>query len=128
MADLPDFDTLLAMHQEDPDALDQLRQKLTAELVDSAPDDARRRLEGLQFRINMELRRAGNPTARFLKLSGMMHKSFSDLRYCLSHPMEAVSARQTHRKADILPLNRTGRPGTSGHRPSSEPTDPHQQH
>jgi hypothetical protein len=103
---LPDFDTLLAMHREDPAALDKLREELTGEIVDAARSETRRRLAGLQFRINMELQRAGNPTAAFLKLSGMMQESFSELNYCLNNPVEAVKARHQARqntpKADIL--------------------------
>tara|TARA_R100000306_G_scaffold44920_1_gene42876 strand:+ start:42299 stop:42664 length:366 start_codon:yes stop_codon:yes gene_type:complete len=117
MAKLPDFDTLLAMHREDPDALDRLRNKLTSELVASASSDTQRRLAGLQFRINMELRRAGNPTAAFLKLSNMMQDSFSELNFCLNNPIDAVKARQGGPKADILPLDSAARkqndtPGT----------------
>ncbi|MBU2097812.1 MAG: DUF3135 domain-containing protein [Gammaproteobacteria bacterium] len=106
MAELPDFDTLMQLHKEDPEALERLRQDLTTELLNKASDDARRRLEGLQFRINMELRRAGNPTARFLRLSDMMHESFYELNHCLNNPVDAVMARQNTPKADIVPLVR----------------------
>lgn len=106
MGDLPDFDTLLAMYQQDPESLEKLRSKLTRKLLNSAPDSTRQRLEGLQFRINMELKRAGNPTARCLRLSGMMHESFAELNHCLHHPFDVVSARQQQPKADILPLTR----------------------
>ena len=103
---LPDFDTLLAMHRDDPAALDKLREELTGEIVEAAPSETRRRLAGLQFRINMELQRAGNPTAAFLKLSGMMQESFSELNFCLNNPVDAVKARhqagQNAPKADIL--------------------------
>lgn len=106
MAELPDFDTLMQLHKEDPEALERLRQDLTSELMDRASDHTRRRLEGLQFRINMELRRAGNPTARFLRLSDMMQQSFNELNYCLNNPADAVIARQRTPKADIVPLVR----------------------
>lgn len=116
MAELPDFDTLLQLHREDPEALERLRHDLTSELMNKAPDHTRRRLEGLQFRINMELRRAGNPTARFLRLSDMMHESFSELNFCLNNPLDAVMARQNTPKADIVPLF----PRSSGHTPSDK--------
>lgn len=103
---LPDFDTLLAMHRDDPAALDKLREELTGDIVRTASTDTQRRLAGLQFRINMELRRAGNPTAAFLKLSDMMQESFSELNFCLNNPVDAVKARhqarQNTHKADIL--------------------------
>lgn len=104
MSDLPDFDTLMQLHQQDPEALERLRQKLTDELLERASDHTRRRLAGLQFRINMELRRAGNPTARFLKLSDMMQESFSELNFCLNNPPAAIHARQKPFNADIVSL------------------------
>ena len=104
MGDLPDFDTLLAMHRENPESLEELRSRLTRKLLRSAPDSTRKRLEGLQFRIDMELQRASNPTARCVRLSDMMHDSFSRLNHCLHHPFDEVNARQNQPKADILPL------------------------
>jgi hypothetical protein len=106
MAELPDFDTLRDMHRSDPDSLDRLREQLTTELVDAASPERRRRLAGLQFRINMELRRSGNHTARFIRLSGMMQDALCELNYCLNNPLSAArerkSARQDRPKADIL--------------------------
>lgn len=104
MGDLPDFDTLLAMHRENPESLEKLRRRLTRKLLRSAPDSARRRLEGLQFRIDMELQRATNPTARCIRLSSMMHDSFARLNHCLNHPLDEVNTRQNQAKADILPM------------------------
>lgn len=104
MSDLPDFDTLMQLHQQDPEALERLRQKLTNELLDRASDNTRRRLAGLQFRINMELRRAGNPTARFLKLSDMMQEAFSELNFCLNNSSDAIHARQKPFNAEIVPM------------------------
>lgn len=106
MAKLPDFDTLMQLHKEDPEALERLRHDLSTELMNRASAATRHRLEGLQFRINMELQRASNPTARFLRLSDMMHKSFHELNYCLNNPIAAVMARQNTPKADIVPLFR----------------------
>lgn len=104
MGDLPDFDTLLAMHRENSESLEKLRRRLTRKLLRSAPDSTRQRLEGLQFRIDMELRRASNPTARCLRLSDMMHDSFSRLNHCLHHPFDEVNTRHDRPKADILSM------------------------
>lgn len=112
MADLPDFDTLMQLHKEDPEALERLRHELATELMNRASADTRRRLEGLQFRINMELRRAGNPAARILRLSGMMQDAFHELNYCLNNPADALMARQNTPKADIVPLIRRQPDGT----------------
>lgn len=104
--ELPDFDTLIDINKKDPEALTELRQRLSDEFVDSCPDSSRRRLEGLLFRINMELRRAGNPATAYLRLSDMMYSSFSELHHSLNQPGDLLNPEnqqgQTRRSADIL--------------------------
>lgn len=84
--DLPDFDTLLSLHKEDPQELDKVRADLTNAIFENASESSRRRLEGLQFRINMELRRARTPLAGCVKLSNMMHDSLMELHHTLNNP------------------------------------------
>lgn len=106
-SDLPDFDTLLALNESDPAALEKLRKKLTRKLLANSPEEKRRRLEGLQCRINMELERARTPEARCRRLSTMMVESFVELHQCLHHPDESLKkyrARTEGKPADILPL------------------------
>ena len=103
--DLPDFDTLLAIHRRDPEQLEKLRTEATNRLLETAPADVRRRLEGLQFRIDMELRRARTPEARCVRLSGMMRDAFAALHFSLHHPGEAVQRHTADDdKAKVLPL------------------------
>lgn len=105
-AKLPDFDTLIDINNEDPEALTELRQRLSDEFVDSCPDSSRRRLEGLLFRINMELRRAKNPATAYLRLSDMMYSSFSELHHSLHQPEDLLNKKnqqgQNQDSADIL--------------------------
>ena len=105
--DLPDFDTLLALHRRNPAALEDLRRDLSSQLVQSARRTTRRRLEGLQFRINMELERAGSAEARYRRLSRMMYESFAELNQCLNNPSEALRQREAAagRSADVIPLD-----------------------
>ena len=84
-SDLPDFDTMMAMHRDNPEELERLRAELTGEVLKQAPDEIKRRLKGLQFRINMELRKAKTPQARCIKMSSMMHDAFSELNHRLNH-------------------------------------------
>ena len=104
MGKLPGFDPMIRLHTEDPEALEHLRQELTSELVNNASNDTKRRLQGLQFRIDMELRRAGNPTARFLKLTGMMKEAISELNNSLNSRIEAIAENHNSHKAYILQL------------------------
>lgn len=98
--DLPDFDTLLSLHEEDPQELDKIRADLTDAIFESASESSRRKLEGLQFRINMELRRARTPQARCVKLSSMMHDSFVQLHEALHSPKLSPPSQD----AKILPF------------------------
>lgn len=105
--DLPDFDTLLALHHDNPSALEELRRDLSRQLVAKAPRTAQRRLEGLQFRIDMELERAGSAEARYRRLSRMMYESFAELNQCLNNPAEALRQRETasEHRAEVIPLD-----------------------
>ena len=67
---LPGFDTLVDMARNDPDRLESLRRSLTdAVIAEASCDDTRRRLQGLQFRVDMERRRAATPLAATIRIS-----------------------------------------------------------
>jgi len=80
MKNLPSFDELKEMAQNRPDELEKLRIMLCEQIIQGAPEAQRRKLRGLQFRIDMERRRAKNPLAACIAISDMMHKSFDELR------------------------------------------------
>lgn len=90
--ELPDFDQLVKLAQEDPEALEALRKKLCEALIQQAPESYQRRLRGLQFKIDMERRRAKTPMAACVKLSKLMQDSFYKLRVALN---EASSQQAT---------------------------------
>jgi len=81
---LPDFDTLMQLAKDDPEALERLRQNSIAELLDSAPSHMRRRLEGLQFQIDAKRKIAKTPMQACITISRMMHESFEELRLALN--------------------------------------------
>ncbi len=103
--DLPDFDTLVTLHKEQPEELERIRTELTDAILENTTGDSRRRLQGLQFRINMELRRARTPEARFVKISSMMHEAFAELNHVLHHP-EEPGAADVNREARIIPFTK----------------------
>ncbi len=88
--DLPDFDQLVKLAQEDPEALEALRKNLCEALIQQAPKSYHQRLRGLQFKIDMERRRAKTPMAACIKLSSLMQDSFYKLRMALNE----VSSQQ----------------------------------
>lgn len=81
--ELPAFDDLVTLAQDDPKALEDLRMRLVNAVIASAPPHLQSRLRGLQFRIDMERRRAKTPMAACLKISAMMHETFERLRLAL---------------------------------------------
>lgn len=82
--ELPSFDALRELSQKDPDALERLRIQLCDQIIQDAPPAYRRKLRGLQFRIDMERRRAKSPMAACIAISGMMHDTFDKLRQALN--------------------------------------------
>lgn len=79
MGDLPCFDELKALAEADPKAFDRFRQNVCEEFINSIPRSHQRRLHGMQFRINHEIRRAKTPLAGVIKVSSMMHDSLYEL-------------------------------------------------
>ncbi|AUM11867.1 DUF3135 domain-containing protein [Ketobacter alkanivorans] len=90
--DLPEFDKLREMAQRDPEQLERLRIQLCDQLIQEAPEQYRRKLRGLQFRVDMERRRAKSPMAACIAISGMMHDSFDRLRQALNDATGNASA------------------------------------
>ena len=103
---LPAFEVLLDMARNNPEGLETLRQQLTQAVIDGAQNDAnRRRLEGLQFRIDMERQRARTPLSATIRLSEMMCQSLADLHRSMVERTETREpARSNASGARILPF------------------------
>ena len=77
---LPAFDVLLEMARNDPQGLETLRRSLTDAVIEGASTEPRRRrLQGLQFRVDMERERASSPLGATIRISEMMCKSLAEL-------------------------------------------------
>ena len=96
---LPAFDVLVDMARNDPDRLEVLRQQLTAQVIDNASSGhQRKRLEGLQFRIDVERERARSPLAATIKLSEMMCHSLAELHRSMVTPLSEEEAQTGERE------------------------------
>lgn len=81
---LPDFDELVALAQSDPEALEKLRREKVEEIIESARNAGlKRRLRGLQFKIDTKVRLSRTPLAACIALSQMMQESLNELRAAL---------------------------------------------
>lgn len=105
---LPAFDVLVDMARNDPARLESLRQSLTTEVIASAPDEQKRkRLEGLQFRVDMERERARSPLAATIKISEMMCHSLAELHKSMVTPLlEEEQTKAATDLATVLPFPR----------------------
>lgn len=85
---LPTFDVLVDMARNDPQRLEALRRKLTDSVIAGADtEQKRKRLEGLQFRVDLERRRARTPLAATIKISEMMCHALADLHRSMVTPL-----------------------------------------
>lgn len=86
---LPAFDVLVDMARNDPQGLETLRRSLTNAVIAAASTDTtRRRLQGLQFRIDMERKRATTPLAAAIRISEMMCHSLAELHRSMVAPVD----------------------------------------
>lgn len=70
-----DFDEWATLARNDPAGFESRRLALIENFLRQFPQSEQRRLRGLQFRIEMERRRARTPMAACLRLSSMMWDS-----------------------------------------------------
>ena len=107
-ARLPGFDVLVDMARNDPEGLETLRRSLTdAVIAGASSDTTRRRLQGLQFRVDLERRRAGTPLAAAIRISEMMCHSLASLHASMVTPdevFEAVSETTPELQDNVVPF------------------------
>ncbi len=93
----------------DPEEFERRRIALIDEVISSAPPDVQRRLRGLQFRVDMERSRAGNPLSATVRISRLMWESFSELREQLNQLASnnfSTLKQAKHPAAKIIPLRK----------------------
>lgn len=89
---IPEFDQLKEMAQNNPEQLEALRLELIEETISLADESTQRKLRGVQFHIDMEIRRAKTPIAACVKISEMMHHSLNQLRSSLLNEAQETSS------------------------------------
>jgi hypothetical protein len=69
------FDELMALFEKDPDSFEKKRLEMIQSVIVQAPERIQRRLTGLQWRIDSEIKLAKTPMAGCLKVYQMMMDS-----------------------------------------------------
>lgn len=82
---IPDHDQLVTLAQENPERLEQLRQSWVNDIIESAPEETRRRLRGLQFQIDCKRELHSSPLGACLEISRMMQESLGKLNKLMNH-------------------------------------------
>jgi hypothetical protein len=70
-----DFDEWMEVYKTDPDMFEKMRQDLIESTIKQAPIGMRRRLNGLQWQIDTEIKLAKNPLDGCIKIYEMMMDS-----------------------------------------------------
>ena len=109
MSDLPPFDELVKLAQEDPKALEALRKQHVEQLINSAPEGTQTRLKGLQFQIDAHRAiHTDSPMGACMKISQMMHESFAELRGWLNQisnlndPLREIASESAQQEGDKI--------------------------
>lgn len=109
-----DFDEWSSLARTDPEAFETRRQAMIHEFIDSVPAHRRRRLHGLQWRLDAERLRARTPLAACVRLQSLMvgqvqGELLPALRALIGpaadHPAPRADARP---RAEVIPLHRPG--------------------
>ncbi len=105
---LPAFEVLVDMARNDPNGLETLRRSMTEAVIAAASSDStKRRLKGLQFRVDLERQRARTPLAAAIRISEMMCRSLADLHASMVTPLEEIEIKELPRDPDrsnIIPF------------------------
>lgn len=102
-----DFDEWRQLAQEDPEAFERRRRAVVEALIAQAPRSRQARLQGLQFRIDLERRKADSPLAAALRLQEMLAAQLQELAQALERLGACETPRRTPpqpRSATVLPL------------------------
>lgn len=103
----PTFDELLALADNAPDKLEELRRREITKIIDAAPESLRKRLQGLQFQINCQIELHPTPLGACMAISKMMHDSLSKLNDALNGSYQDEQAQQK-RSNNVIPFQCAG--------------------
>lgn len=99
--ELPSFDELKNLAEQDPERFEILRKDLCEKTISQAPINKRKRLRGLQFKIDMERKRCESSLASCIRISELMNESLLNLNSVLSDPEGYTENRQSQQASII---------------------------
>ncbi len=111
-----DFDYWANLAKRDPEGFEILRTQYLQDAIERSSPHHRRRLQGLQFQLDLERRRAKTPMAACLRFSELMMNSLHDELLPLLNGVASGSVhtvlkrarRSTEELASVIPFRRPG--------------------
>jgi hypothetical protein len=101
-----DFDKWAQLARDDPAQFERQRDAVLRATIAAAPSAHRQRLEGLQFRLNVERQRSGTPLGACVRLNSLMWAGFHRLREELNAAARGLSAAEPARpSAEVIPFD-----------------------
>lgn len=74
--EVSDYELLVRLARDDPPAFEALRSEMISDFIEHAPERYRRRLRGIQFRVDAIRRLTHNPLATLIKVQTLMWDNF----------------------------------------------------
>lgn len=105
MKELPPFEELTRLAKEDPEELERLRQREVNKLIDQAPERLKKKLQGIQFKVDSQRRIAKNPMDSCIRISNLMKESFENLRVALNEASNLTTPTAPTKKGEVPPKN-----------------------
>jgi hypothetical protein len=104
---LPDFDTLVKMHESDPAAYEAFRQKMLRDAISQAPEQHRPMLNQTLAAIEDARNKAENPLHATILASSLMQQSLTTLRSGMHHLQFATNDLQNAAASVLDPSKKT---------------------
>lgn len=109
-----DFDDLVKMYQEDPEAFEREHRQVIDRFIETLPsEDGKLRARQFQFRIDRELRPFKDPVARMNKMMELFWEGVKEFQHTLKDFQQAVDGDITiptktnhQEKASVIKLKR----------------------
>jgi hypothetical protein len=79
-----DFDFLKELYQEDPQRFHEYTRNVINTFIDSLPEDRQRRAKGIQWKLDMGLRKYKDPVARMNRMVELFWQQVGEFQQILT--------------------------------------------
>lgn len=97
---------MVGLYQTDPEAFEKKRHDMIHEMIENLPEKYRQRAYGIQFQVEMRLKRYRDPVVRMNAMMGMFWEQFEEFNRVLQDPNGVLAEREKreHASAKVLPM------------------------